>query len=103
MTCLTVPALRDIVVDPGLLQRRELLALGETLDCGDLQTGDGTHRDLTGADGLAIEVHRAGATLGDTAAELGADEIELVTQYPKQRRVIRHPVELEVLAVDMES
>ena len=35
----------------------------------------------------AVDVHRAGAALGDAAAVFGAHEAEHVPQHPKQRRV----------------
>ena len=37
--------------------------------------------------GDAVDVHGAGAALGDAAAELGAGQAERVAQHPQQRRV----------------
>ena len=43
-------------------------------------------RDLTGPDGLAVEMHGAGAALPQPAPELGPGQLNILPQYPKQRR-----------------
>jgi hypothetical protein len=48
---------------------------------------------------LTVEVHRAGAALRDTAAELGAGHAEVFTQYPEQGS-IGADIDLMPLAVD---
>ncbi len=42
--------------------------------------------NMAGAHGHVAEVDGAGAALGDAAAVLGADEVEVVTQHPKHGR-----------------
>src|SRR5712692_7628111 len=65
---LAVAALRDLVVDPGLLDLVEGAVGGEALDGGDLLA----HRRADGHDarahGLAVDVHGARAALGDPAS-----------------------------------
>ena len=47
----------------------------------------------------AVEMHGAGAAEAAAAAELGADEIEVIAQDPEQRR-LRIDVELDGAVVD---
>jgi hypothetical protein len=58
-------------------------------------------RHDAGADRLAVDVDRAGAALGDPAAEFRAGQAELVAQHPEQRR-IRLDVDLMAASVDRE-
>src|SRR5690606_18029604 len=66
---LAVTALHDIVFDPGALQRMRAVA-AETLDRADLLADQGRCRDHAGTHRRAIDMHRAGTTLGDAATEL---------------------------------
>ena len=48
---------------------------------------DVAHGNRTGALHLAVDVDRAGAALGDTAAVFGAGQADLLPDDPQQRRV----------------
>src|SRR5882724_2089316 len=97
---LTVPALRDILSYPRLLQRtREVRR--QPFDSHDFfarRTGQWrytrTHR-------FAIKVYRAGATQCHATAELGSSELKFFPQHPQERRR-GIDVELVFLPVDGE-
>src|SRR5436190_7627118 len=97
---LTIPALRDILSYPRLLQRtREVRR--QPFDSHDFfarRTGQcrytRTHR-------LAIKVYRAGATQCHATAELGSSELKFFPQHPQERRR-GIDVELVFLPVDGE-
>src|SRR5207253_1521482 len=50
----------------------------------------------------AVDMDRAGAAGGDTAAEFRADDVQILAQDPKQRLVGRR-IDLAFLSVDGES
>src|SRR5204863_5811196 len=79
---LAVAALRDLVVEPGLLHLVQGPAVGQAFDGGDLLALGGGNGQHAGADRGAVEVHRTGAALRDTAAVLGAGETHLLTDRP---------------------
>src|SRR5680860_1426983 len=83
---LTIPALRHVKGDPRALHRLRHRA-GNTFDGCDLGPFDGRNRRSTGAPWLTVNMHGAGATLRDSAAELGAREPKLIAQHPQQRGV----------------
>src|SRR5690242_6207976 len=56
---------------------------------------------LTGTDGLAVDVNRAGATLCNAAAVLGTCDTEFVPQHPKQWH-FGNDVDLALDAIDRE-
>src|SRR6266704_2746372 len=85
---LAVPALRDVLRDPGALHRVRAV-LGKAFDRGDALAGDRRHGQHAGARRNAVQVHGAGAALRDAAPELGAGESERVAQHPQQRGVGR--------------
>src|SRR3954471_6268635 len=97
---LAVTALGNVVFEPSLLDLVQLAVLGEALDGGDLLAArDGAQRHMAGARRHAVDVHRAGAALGDAAAVLRASEAQGVAQHPQQRRT-RIGVRLDRLSVD---
>src|SRR5882724_3780289 len=98
---LAVAALRDLVVDPGLLHRVQLAALREPFDGQHLLAGGGGHRHRARAHRLAVQVNGAGAALGDAAAEFGALHVEHVAQHPQQGH-FGLDVDVVLLAVDGE-
>src|SRR5262249_15917383 len=55
----------------------------------------------TWQDRHAIDMHGAGAAVGDAAAVLGAGEAERVAQHPEQRRA-RIGIGLHRLSIDVE-
>jgi len=62
LACLAIAALRDIVVDPSLLQRMQrTVGTRETFDRGDLLTLHGRNGRLTRTNRTAIDVHGASA------------------------------------------
>jgi hypothetical protein len=84
---LAVAALRDVLLDPGLLHGRQRRAgRREAFDRRDLLPDGGGRGDLAGLDRRAVQVHRAGAALTDAAAVFRADEAERIAQHPEQRR-----------------
>src|SRR3954453_17625443 len=73
---LAVAALRHVDRGPGLLHRMRGIGR-EAFDCDDLVAGlHRGKRDRAGALHLAVDVHRAGAALRDTAAVFGAGETD---------------------------
>jgi hypothetical protein len=91
--------LRHLLGDPGLLQR--VAAVGrEPLDGGDRQSLDHRHRRDAGTNGIAVDVHGAGAAGRDPAAELGTGQLEMLAQHPQQRRVAVDP---DLLALTIEG
>src|SRR5262249_31467847 len=65
-----VAALRHLLLDIGLLDRMRLLGRAEAGERHHLAVADGRDRRHTGADRLAVEMHRAGAALRKPAAEM---------------------------------
>src|SRR5205823_9538924 len=61
----------------------------------------GRERDRAGALYLAVDVHRAGATLRDAAAVFRSGEADDFADYPEQRRV-RLGLHVAHFAVDVE-
>jgi hypothetical protein len=87
LTALAVAALRHVMLDPGCMHggTDAVGAIGRRFDRGELLAlGIGDGRDA-GADGLAIQMHRAGAALGGAAAELRACQPDDIAQRPKHR------------------
>src|SRR6516162_6421272 len=84
---LAIAALRNVVVDPGLLHLMQRAVGGEPLDRRDLTGANRTDRYRAGPRRDPVDVHRAGATLGDAAAVFGSCQTERVAQYPEQRSV----------------
>ena len=84
---LAVAALRNLKVDPGLLQRMPSLGI-EPFDRRDLRVGDAAHRRDAGARGAPAHMHGAGAAHADAAAEFRAGEADDVTDDPQQRRIV---------------
>src|SRR5438309_4530869 len=73
-----VAALCGLLVDEGLLHAMHLLALGQAFERDDLLfRADRAERDLARAHGLAVDMHRAGAALAETAAETRAVQAEI--------------------------
>src|SRR5258705_7964213 len=85
-TALAVAALRDVVVDPGLLDLAQHAVLGEPFAGGDLLALGGADGQRAGADRLAVEMDRAGAALRDAAAVFGAGQADILPDRPQQRR-----------------
>src|SRR5205085_7819565 len=78
-------ALRDLLIDPGLLQRVELAVAREAFECGDF----GFHRRRrhhARTNRRTVDDHCACAALPQTAPELGALQPEVVAQHIEQRR-----------------
>ncbi|MNP67587.1 hypothetical protein D3C76_1634370 [compost metagenome] len=71
---LAVPALHHFMFQPCLLYRLADRLLAYRLNGGDLTTGHRADRQYTRADCLPIQVHRADATLRDTAPVLGSGQ-----------------------------
>ena len=80
------PALRRAVAVEGPLQAREGAVPGQALDGEDVAARDLAQRHQTGANLLAVEQHRAGAAIAGVAADLGADQPELLAEHVGEAR-----------------
>ena len=87
---LAIPALGNLMIEPGTLDLLRQRLLADGLNGGDLAARDIAHRHDTGTDRLAIHMDRTGATLGNPAAELGTRQFENVPQHPEQWHVTGH-------------
>src|SRR5881396_1892014 len=87
---LAIAALRDLVVEPGLLHLVQHAAVGEAFDRGDLLPLGGGDGHDAGAHRRAVDVHGARPALGDAAAVLRAGEADLLADCPQQGRVRVH-------------
>src|SRR5437879_2803224 len=85
---LAVAALRHVLGDPGPLHG-VAPARRQPFDRGHALPGRRRDRHHAGAHRGAVEMHGAGAALGDAASELRAGEAEVVAQHPQERRVGR--------------
>jgi hypothetical protein len=92
-------ALHRIVLDEGLLDGMERLAVRQSLDGGDL-TASRIERQGHAARGyLAVEPHRARRARAPIASDLRAGEVEVVAQHLDERRA-GIDVDAHVAAVD---
>src|SRR5262245_8857857 len=80
---LAIAALRHLLREPGLLQRVARVGR-QALDGGDAATREVLDRAQARVVGLAVDMHGARAALADSAAELGAGELEVLAQYPQE-------------------
>src|SRR3984957_12172358 len=96
---LAIAALDHFEIEPGLLHLCTGRRGADTFDGGDGAITNGSHRQHTGTHRLAIDMHRAGAALGDAAAEFRSGHAEHVAQNPEQGH-IRRSIERFLLAVD---
>src|SRR5262249_34456250 len=81
---LAVAALGHILIEPRLLHGMESLTAGEALDGGHRVARDGAHRRDARTPRGPIDVHRAGATVADTATKPGAGEPRVIAQIPEE-------------------
>src|ERR1700730_450355 len=100
LTRLAIAALDDFQVQPSLLYPRSCGRGADALDRGDGAIADRADGQETRTQRFAIDMHGAGAALGDAAAEFGAGHAEHIAQHPKQRRV-SGPIEGSVFTVDI--
>jgi Cytochrome c554 and c-prime len=84
---LAVAALRDVDFRPGKLDGMRAVR-GEPLDRSDLHICGGSNRSLTGAHGVAVEVHGARAAEAHTAAVFCAAQIQDVAKNPQKGHVL---------------
>src|SRR5439155_4611503 len=75
-----IAALPGLLVEKGLLQRVRPLRRAEPLNRQNAPAGDRGQRLAAGFRGFAVDQHHAGAALLEAAAELAADEAEMVAQ-----------------------
>ena len=88
---LAVAALGHVHSFPGFLHGMAFVCRRrKPLDGGDGLAGDAAHVRHAGAHRLAANQDRAGAAGADTAAVLGAFQVQHIAQDPKERRVGRH-------------
>src|SRR5580658_3282356 len=83
---LAVAALRDLMGDPRFLQWMAGIRR-QAFDRRHLLVGHFGEMRLTGAHSLAVNVDRAGAAQPGAAAELGAGQLDMFADNPKQRRI----------------
>src|SRR5258705_13818290 len=98
---LTISALRNVVVDPGLLDFVQRAVGGQTFDRGDLFAAGIADQYATGAHRNAVDVDRAGPALCYAATVFGAGQPDTFPDRPKQRR-IRLDIHVESFAIDDE-
>src|SRR6266403_3373463 len=98
---LTISALRNVVVDPGLLDFVQRAVGGQTFDRGDLFAAGIADQYATGAHRNAVDVDRAGPALCYAATVFGASQADIFPDRPKQRR-IRLDIHVESFAIDDE-
>ncbi len=94
-------ALRRAMVEERGLQRRQS-AVGETLDRGHHGASGRSRRHQAGADGFAVDKHRAGAAVAGVAADLGAGQAQFVAQHRRETANRRH-ADRNGGAVDLEG
>src|SRR5882724_8753207 len=98
---LAIAALRNIVLDPGLLHLVQHTIGREALDRGDLLAAGFADRDAAGARRDAVDMHGAGAAFGDAATIFGSGQAGIFPDSPEQRRV-GFDVQIESFAIDSE-
>jgi hypothetical protein len=76
---------------------------GDTLNRCDLLADGPTSRCLAGLLVLAVDQDGAGGTEARTAAELGPVQAEYVAQNPQQRRRFVPVIDLDIVAVHVQS
>src|SRR5262245_18965463 len=79
-------ALTRLILDEGALERMRSVHGAQALDGQDAAPRGQHWRDAR-TDRLAVHQHGAGAALGETAAELRAVELQVVSEYVEERRV----------------
>src|ERR1700683_2889160 len=89
LACLAIAALRNVFSEPGSAQAPGGSSR-QPLDRRYVTLANGAHKQLAGARGLTVKVHRAGAAGSDAAAEFGAHEAKRVSQHPQERCVGIH-------------
>jgi len=101
LTRLAVAALRHIGGNPRFANGRGGFTF-VALDGGDRGIVKLVVRQLAGAHGDAVQVHRAGTALADAATILGAGHLEVVAEHPEQRGAFRC-IDRDILTVNFES
>src|SRR6266850_4139226 len=84
---LTIAALHNVELEPGLLKSLSDRRLSNRFDRGDGFLADGTDRRYARAHRHAVDVNGAGAAQGDAAAELRTRDAEHIAQHPQERSV----------------
>src|SRR5450432_1302960 len=98
---LAIAALRNVVIDPGLLHLVQRAVISQPLDGGDLLAdGIGDH-DAAGTRRHSVDMDRAGAALCNAATIFGAGQADIFPDRPEQRR-IRLDVDVKSFAIDCE-
>ena len=86
---LAVAALGDVEFTPSFLEG--MGAVGrKALDGDDGFATDAGDRSHAGLDGLTADMHGARAALADAATEFGANEVEVIAEYPQERGLGSH-------------
>src|SRR5437764_2500039 len=88
LASLAVATLRHVIVDPGLLDRVQLVALGQAIDGRDVLASNGAHGRDAHAVGHTVDVARARAAEAHATAVLQAVHVEAVTKNPEQFLVL---------------
>jgi len=100
---LTVAALRNVLGNPGFLYRVQRTVLrAEAFDSRDLLGPDRRDGQRTRARRCAVEMDGAGTAEARAATVLRAGEVEIIAQYPEERR-IRGGIDSSSSAVDEEG
>src|SRR5262252_6173984 len=95
---LAVPALRNLLGNPGLLYGVRIVRR-QTFDGRDLLGANRRNRGLTGSHRLAVQMHRTRAAQSHSTPVLRAGHIQLVAQNP-QKWSIRRSIDIVGTVVD---
>src|SRR2546425_4864113 len=82
-----VAALHGLLIDESLLHGMRTLWRAETFEREDLLRPDRRERHHAGAHRLAVEMHGAGAALGEAAAEARTVESQVIAESVEQRHL----------------
>src|SRR5579864_9630412 len=82
---LTESTLRDLLINPGLLQRMQLPVRRQPFECDDFTPNRRRRRDA-GADCRAVDDHCAGAALAKAASKLRPLQAEIIAKDVEQWR-----------------
>src|SRR5579864_5320529 len=86
LSALAVSALRNILRNPGLLQRMQPVR-AQTFDCRDVLAGGFRNAHRASPRERTVYVHAARAAQANAAAEFRARQLKRVAQIPEQRGV----------------
>src|SRR5712671_5576528 len=100
-SALAIAALRDVIIDPGLLHLVQRALRRQPLDGGDLLAGGLADQHAAGSHRDAVDMNGAGAALCNAATVFGAGQAGVFPDRPQQRG-IRFDIQFKCFAIDSE-